>query len=445
MKFKSLKTKILFWFGTATFLLLAIFNVAIYNFLEENAKLSIQNKLYNKAVFINKQILSNTNIKTLLEDKELESVDVAIIKENKIIYKKGDTNFHPFFNYINDKDSFFVFNKNDHLDGLYVLKIFTPFKGAILFYEKSIDEQIDSNVQQIKEILFVLEPILFFILMFMVSKLIDKILRSINKITQTANNIYLFDLSKQIPQPKYDDEIKELVDSFNQMITRLKNGVETLEQFNSDVSHELKTPLTVIKGEIEITLNKDRNSDYYKNTLKTIDKESSSIQEIVDNLLLLTKYTKENIKQTFQEVSLDSILIDVIQKYQTFLKQKNIKLYLNRLDPLTIKANPVLINTIFSNIIDNAIKYSPKNKKIFVSLYKKKDIFFFVKDEGIGIKEDQIDKITDRFYRTDSSRNKKIKGFGLGLSLVKNSIELHEGKIEIFSKENIGTTVKVIL
>lgn len=445
MKFRSLKTKILFWFGGATFLLLAGFNIAVYNFLEENTKLSIQNKLYNKAVFINKQILSNVNIQTLLKDKELESVDVAIIKEGKIIFKKGETNFFPFKKFINSKESFFVFNRDDDLDGLYVLKIYNPFEGAILFYEKSINDQIDNNLQQIEEILFVLEPILFFILMFMVSKLIDKILKSINKITQTANNIYVTDLSKQIPRPKYDDEIKDLVDSFNQMLNRLKKGVDTLEQFNSDVSHELKTPLTVIKGEIEITLNKDRDKDYYVNSLKTIEKETSNIQEIVDNLLLLTKYTKENVKQTFQKVSLDSVLINTVEKYKNALKEKNIKLYINRIDPITVKANPTLINTIFSNIIDNAVKYSPKNKKIFVSLYKKDKIYFFVKDEGIGIKKDQIEKITRRFYRTDASRNKKIKGFGLGLSIVKNSLELHNGQIEIFSKENVGTTVKVIL
>ena len=445
MKFRSLKTKVLFWFGTATFLILMLFNVAIYHFLEENTKLSIQNKLYNKAVYINRNLLGSMPIKELLEDEALKDVDVAIVKEEKVIFKKGDTNFNQFIKLIKKKESFYVFKDKGNLDGLYILNISTPFEGAILFYENKIDQQINDSIKEIKEILFALEPILFFILIFMASKLTRKILKQINKIINTANNIYVSDLSTEIPQPKYDDEIKDLVDSFNGMIKRLKSGVETLEQFNSDVSHELKTPLTVIKGEIEITLNKDREKEYYINSLKTIEKETEQIQAIVDNLLLLTKYTKENIKQTFQEVSLDSILLNTLDKFKSQLKEKNIKLSINRFESITMNANPTLISTVFSNIIDNAVKYTPNDKKIFVSLYKRDRIYFIVKDEGIGIDQEQIEKITDRFYRVDESRNKKIKGFGLGLSIVKNGIELHDGEMHIYSKKDMGTTVKVIL
>jgi signal transduction histidine kinase len=229
------------------------------------------------------------------------------------------------------------------------------------------------------------------------------------------------------------------------MIKRLKREVEHLEQFNSDVSHELKTPLTVIKGEIEITLNKIRDEKYYINSLKTIEHESQQIQEIVDNLLMLTKYTKENIKQTFQETSLDSILLETIDKYNMQLKQKNIKLDLEKFESIIKDVNPLLITTIFSNLIDNAIKYSLPNTHIKISLYKDEKIHFTIKDEGIGIEKKQLLKVMDRFYRVDESRNKKIKGFGLGLSIVKNSAKLHNATIKIDSKKGIGTEIEVIL
>jgi signal transduction histidine kinase len=281
----------------------------------------------------------------------------------------------------------------------------------------------------------------------MVSKVTDKILKSINNITKTANQIYVTDFSNEIPAPKYDDEIKDLVDSFNKMIKRLKEGVTLLEQFNSDVSHELKTPLTVIKGEIEITLNKKRDSEYYEKSLKVIEDETKQIQNIVDDLLLLTKYTKENIKQTFAEVSLDSILLSTIDKFNIQLKEKNIKLHIEKFEPLNMNGNSILLTTIFSNLIDNAIKYSSDDTNIFISLYKgkvSKKIHFIVKDEGFGIAKECLSKLTDRFYRVDKSRNKKIKGFGLGLSIVKNSIDLHNGEIKFKSKEGEGTKVKVI-
>lgn len=445
MKFRSVKTQILVWFGGISFIVLLMFNTAIYYFIEENIKLNIQNTFYDKAVFINNHIVSNTPIDELLKDKKLESFDVAIVKENKLIYKKGDVNFNRLIPFIKDEKSFFVFKIGKVLNGLYIFRIHNPYSGAILFYEKKINTKIDGQLEDIKNALFVLEPLLFFLLLFMVNRAIKKLLRTVRKITKIANDITVTDLSQTIEQTTEDAEIKELVNSFNNMIKRLDNEVEHLEQFNSDVSHELKTPLTVIKGEIEITLNKTRDINYYIKSLKTIENEANTIQVIVENLLMLTKYSKSNIEQTFELFSLDSLLLETIKHFNLRLKQKNIKFNIKKLDSIEIEANSILIGTILSNLIDNAIKYTPKNKSITVSLYKEDKIYFLITDEGIGISQENISKIMNRFYRVDESRNKKIKGFGLGLSIVKNSIELHNGSIDIDSKEGKGTTVTVKL
>jgi len=444
-KFKSIKTKILFYFAAITIVILLIFNFSFYHFLEQNTKLTIQNNLYNKAVFINNQIISNVPIVELLKHKELESFDIAILKEDKLQYKKENTFFKSLLQYVEEEKSFFVFRRAGQLDGLYIFRINQPYKGAILFYKKGLENEISSKLQEVKDILFILEPILLIFLLFIVSKITDKILESVNKITQTANNIYVTDFASEIPQPKYDDEIKALVDSFNFMINRLKSGVGVLNEFNSDVSHELKTPLTVIKSEIEITLNKPRDIEYYEKTLHTIEQEANQIQIIVDDLLLLTKYTKENIKQTFQEISLDSLLLSTIEKFHSKLQNKNITLDIKKFESIDFLGNQVLIQSVYSNLIDNAIKYSAKGTRIFVSLYKDTKVHFIIQDEGIGISSEHLNKVQNRFYRVDASRNKKIKGFGLGLSIVSNGVELHEGSMSIHSKENEGTQIEVIL
>ena len=444
-RFKSIKTKILFYFAAITIFILLLFNFSFYHFLEQNTKLSIQNTLYNKAVFINNKIISNFPISDLLKHKELESFDIAILKEDKLQYKKENTFFTSLIPYIEEEKSFFVFKRAGQLDGLYIFRIEQPYKGAILFYKKGLENEISSKLQEVKEILFILEPILLVLLLFIVSKITDKILHSINEITQTANNIYVTDFASEIPQPKYDDEIKELVDSFNFMINRLKSGVGVLNEFNSDVSHELKTPLTVIKSEIEITLNKSRDTQYYEKTLHTIDQEVNQIQTIVDDLLLLTKYTKENIKQTFQEISLDSLLLSTIEKFHSQLKNKNITLDIKKFESISFLGNSVLIQSIYSNLIDNAIKYSEDNRNIYISLYKDQEVHFIIEDQGIGISSEHLDKVHNRFYRVDASRNKKIKGFGLGLSIVLNGVKLHDGTLHINSKENEGTKIEVIL
>ncbi len=444
--FKSIKTKVLFYFATATLLLLILFNTAIYHFFEQNTKLSIQNKLYNKAVFINRNIINNVSVDKLFKDEQLKSLDVAIVKDNKIIYNKGNTNFNNHIGFIDKSDSFFVFEEHGRLNGMYVLRVSNPFKGAILFYQYSVDKQIKQEFDQIKHILMILEPLLFIILLLFANGLVNKILKSINNITKTANKIYVTDLSQKISPSEYDDEIQDLIDSFNKMISRLKYGVEHLEQFNSDVSHELKTPLTVIKGEVEIALHKTRNSQYYEKSLKVIEQEASSIQEIVDNLLLMTKYTKENISQTFKLINIDAILLDIIDKHSSSINKKDINLNINKLESISINANQVLIATIFSNLIDNAIKYTPNGKNIHISLYKlDSNIHFVIEDEGVGIAKEHLAKIMSRFYRVDESRNKKIKGFGLGLSIVQNSVDLHDGKIEIQSQEDKGTKITIIL
>ncbi len=445
MKFKSLRTKVLVWFGGITIFILFIFNGAFYYFLEENIKLSIQNKLYDKAVFINDNIILGMHIDKLLKDERLASFDIVVVKDDKVIYKKGKINYRYLQPFVESKKSFFVFEQANNLNGLYVFRMTNPFDGAILFQERNIDEEINTKLQEVRNAFFIVEPMLLLLLLFVANKLITKLLKPIVNITKTAQNISVTDLSKTINTPTDDDEIKKLVDAFNSMIRRLEGEVEHIEQFNSDVSHELKTPLTVIKGEIEITLNKLRDAKYYKKSLGVIEYEATQIQIIVDNLLMLTKYTKANIEQTFTLSHIDSILLDTIKQYNMQLKDRNIKLHLEKFESIELNINTQLISTIFSNLIDNAIKYSNNDTNIYISLYKKDKVCFIIKDEGIGIAEENLSKILNRFYRIDESRNKKIKGFGLGLSIVKNSIELHNGTIEIQSEVDVGTEIKVIL
>jgi len=269
-------------------------------------------------------------------------------------------------------------------------------------------------------------------------------LAPVNDITEAAKKISIDNFTHNLEIDKQEEEFKELIKTFNLMVNRLQEGVEKLDRFNSDVSHELRTPLTVINTQIELALKKQRDENYYKNSLKKISYESNKIKEIVENLLLLTKYSKENINETFETHDLNSILIDSVEKLLPQAEEKNISIEFTRFEKAREKVNPLLINVLFSNIIENAIKYSNDDEKIYVSIYKENDsVSFIVEDQGIGISEKYINQITDRFFRVDESRNKSIKGFGLGLSLVKNIVELHKGKLDIESKPSIGTKITV--
>jgi len=426
LNFSPLKTRILIWFGSIVFIILSLFSLSFNYFLNK----SINNNIKNKLQFIAHKYEDHINT---------PNIGIAMIINDKVVKKNNDFSLQNFQKYLHKKKNFFILlhNKNDdYINALYIEKV---GKSTIMVLKKNIDNKIEN----FQDILLFLIPILLLILIFLVSTLLDKVLIPINKLINATQNISVTKFTKEIEIPNKKDEIRELVLSFNAMIKRLKEGVERLDKFNSDVSHELKTPLTVIQGEAEITLRKLREPDVYINSLNTIQKQSKQIELIIKQLLLLTRYSIENIKNSFEICSLDTLLMDTIEKFQMQIDEKNIKLHIKQIEIINKEANKILIESIFSNLIDNAIKYTPKNKNITISLYKDSKIHFTIKDEGIGIDKKDISKITNRFYRADSSRNKKINGFGLGLSIVKNSVLMHDGEIHIKSKEDVGTTIFV--
>lgn len=436
MKYNSLKFKVLFWFGGFTSILLFLFSFLLYYFLEQSINLRIETNLYKYSVKIYEQLKENKELKFNNDSR----YQFSILKDKTLLYKTlhSSINIKKYLN----KDKIFFINELDEyeVEAIYVLNFNTPFNGSIIINKHGIS----NKAEDVEDILLFLNPLLLLFLLFIGNKLIDKILKPIKEITKSAKNISIDNFSHTIEVPENDNEIKELVKTFNEMIYRLQSQVKLLDRFNSDISHELRTPLTIIQGELELSIKKPREKEYYIKSIKTVLIQTREIYELVDALLFLTKYDKQNILETFDNCILDSLLLNVCEKFEQKLKEKNINLDIVKLESVSINANQFLINSIFSNIIDNAIKYSPHNKDIYLSLYKKdKKIYFTVKDEGIGIKENQISKITNRFYRVDQSRNKLIKGFGLGLSIVENAVKLHNGNLEINSKPNQGTNITI--
>jgi len=213
----------------------------------------------------------------------------------------------------------------------------------------------------------------------------------------------------------------------------IENTIKRLKFFNSNVSHELKTPLTIIKGEIELAL-KSKECD--ENLLKSILDEINYINDITDKLLFLTKRDFTN--KQFQEIDLEDIILELFEKYS---KKISINLNINE-DEFIIYGDKTLLKMAISNLIENSIKYHAKHINISLSKSKNK-IQLIIEDDGIGIPKDKLPFIFDEFYRVDESRNKKIKGFGLGLAIVQSIFKLHKAKVNVISDTNEG--VKFII
>ena len=267
-----------------------------------------------------------------------------------------------------------------------------------------------------------------------------------HNIVTSVNEIEAYDYTKRISAKNTPNEIKELVDTFNKLLSRHKESFNKISQFSSDVSHELKTPLTAMRGEIEVGLRKPRSEVEYQKILEDMLSEIVKIQDLVDGLLFLAKTDQIEIKSTFQEVYLDEIITECVKEMQIKALKKSIKIEISHLVPLTVEGNGTLLKIACSNLLKNAILYSPKNTKIKIWIEESDDGFkIVIQDQGIGMSKENLEHIFDRFYRADKSKSRSSGGTGLGLSIVKMILDIHGFDISYESEISKGTLVWIFI
>lgn len=439
----SLKTKVLIWFMGIITVVLFTFSYSLFYFLDKSINVKIQKTLEDATNTLYEDLLTKENIDKSFNEIEAKGMSVAIFKNANIISLSQNLKEISLQKYASQKKIFFT-QETEYgtLDAYYIRKFDKPFKGTIVLVKNGLSDKSDS----IQLIIFGLTPIFLLLIYFISVRLVNKILRPIEQITYSAKKMSVENLDFFLENDWDEYELNALAQTFNQMLQRLKSGIERMDRFNNDISHELRTPLTVMNTQIELALKKDRDNEYYKSSLLRISLETQKISQMIEDILVLTKYSKEDVNETFVYCDLNSILIQNIEKFTTLAEEKNITIDIEKFEKSYIQGNFSLISILFSNLIDNAIKYSLNDTDVNISLYMENErVYFIIEDHGIGIPKDSIDKITDRFFRVDESRTRAIKGFGLGLSLVKNIVELHNGRLDIESELDKGTKITIEL
>ena len=242
-----------------------------------------------------------------------------------------------------------------------------------------------------------------------------------------------------------NDEIKELTISFNKMIAKLENAFASQKRFNSSVAHELKTPLAVIKTNIDVLKSSNCKSlEEYDKTLAVVEKSILKMNLIIETLLDIIRQENAPLNEI---VSIDEILEDIVDDLSIIANKKNIKLKLNSYNIKNkIKGNEIMLYRAFYNVIENSIKYNKINGSIDILCYQDLNtIEVKVIDTGSGIKEEYYDEIFKPFYRCEGIDSYSKNGVGLGLSLTQSVIKLHGGEIKVKSKLNEGTEFTFIL
>ncbi len=312
---------------------------------------------------------------------------------------------------------------------------------------------LQDSISDILMIYFICIPLTLLISTFAGIRISKEIYKPVKELTSKANNISAENLSLRLPVNSNDDELALLSQTLNNMMQRIERSFISLKQFTSDASHELRTPLTILRGQIEVNLTKKRTTEEYEQILKDNLDEIIRLQTIVEKLLVLNKLESGRSVLEIKIVDINEILIDVISKISFIAKNKNIKINLNILEKdieaIKIYGDAGSLFNAFFNILENAVKYSEKDSDVSCSITNEpddKNICVSIKDNGVGISQDEINNIFERFYRVDSSRTRDNEmSLGLGLSIAKGIIELHKGKINVTSNEGEGSVFEIRL
>lgn len=308
---------------------------------------------------------------------------------------------------------------------------------------------IEETLTNLTDIYIIVAP-LFFILSIVGGSIISAgSLRRIDKITKRTDEITTQNLNEKIPGEEFNDEYGRLVHTLNRMINRLKTSIDYMNQFSIAASHELKTPLTILRGEVEVALRHPKTPEQYREILKSNYEEVLRLINIVDRLFLVSRFDNKLIKANIEKLDLRDFLTRTVDSLHYLSSDKNNRLILKSDEDIQVEADRGLITQVMTNLIENAIKYGYEDEPILITAFKSgKNVKVSVINKGEGICEEDRGKIFDRFYRVESSRSRKTGGTGLGLSIVKSIIKLHGGDIDVKSVSGGDTefyfTLKVV-
>ena len=308
-------------------------------------------------------------------------------------------------------------------------------------------DHITATLNSLTDIYAILAPLLFIVSLLGGSVIAAKSLSRIDAVIKKTEEITAQNLDEKIEGEEYSDEYGRLVRRMNQMILRIKTSLDYTNQFSLSAAHELKTPLTILRGETEIALKSRKTPEEYIEVLKSNYEEILRLIKIIDNLFFISKIDHSLINIKKADVSLDSFLRSIVKNMGILGKDKKIRLVLHSDSDAIIKMDPGLMMQAISNIVDNAIKYGDENEEVIISgeNLNADKIKINVTNKGEGIAAESLEKIFDRFYRVDTSRNRDTGGAGLGLSVVKAIIDRHGAEINVCSNENRETTFSIIM
>ena len=268
----------------------------------------------------------------------------------------------------------------------------------------------------------------------------------VDDVARTAQRITGANLTAQIPPRGANDELDRLIDSFNRMIERLNSSFTQTRQFSTDVSHELRTPLTAIRGQLEVALLTAKTIDEYKDAMVDALQDVERLSQTIRALLLLSQAESGQLAIQWHVLDLAPIAADIVDQFQIPAEGARLTLTADLPEACLIEGDRIQLERLLSNLLSNAMKYTPEGGTVHVGITcTTGQATIVVEDTGLGIKQDHLPHIFDRFYRVPTADQGPDKGLGLGLSFVAWIVKAHRGTIDVESRIGIGTRFTITL
>ena len=451
----SFKNRIAFNYIVSGSILIAIVFLFIYNIVKYSVNKHVNEEIQEELLKHLDDVSTDSNDTYLIQVDQwrarehnsisVNPVFVQFYDNNKEVIDKSPNLKNSNLKLFNDSNNIFIDTK---LNDIPLRQIQTAIinKGEVIGYLVVAMSLEDFEIVLIlKNILLITFPLILILLFLIARFFAGKSIKPVRTIIDTSSQITKDNLQTRIPLPKNKDELYVLSENINNLLNRIESAIDREKQFTSDASHELRTPLAVIKGTMEVLIRKPRNQQEYEEKIQFCISEVDRLNHMVDQLLLLARFEnqKQNVKQ--ETIYLNALILDNLTRFSEKTENKKIKIIADFTEDFYVQSDNYLVSIIFSNLISNAIKYSNDNGKIELKLEKNlTDIIFTIADNGVGISEQDLNKIFNSFYRSDVTNHPDIKGTGLGLSIVKRLCDLLKIKISVESKINEKTKFTLI-
>ena len=305
---------------------------------------------------------------------------------------------------------------------------------------------IDANLALVRTVLLIATPLLIAIAAIGGYWLTRRNMAPLGWMAEQSRQISSSNLDQRLKIGKAAEELTTLAASFNELLGRLDQTFESMRRFVADASHELRTPVSVIRGEADVALSKERSPAEYRETLALILDESRRLSRLVDDLLNLARADAGHVKLQMQVFYLNDLLAECCRSVQALAAARSIHLDYVAGEDVSFHGDEELLRRLIVNLLDNAIRYTPEGGSVSASLLAQgPDLRIQVSDTGVGIASDAAPHVFERFYRVDKARSREDGGFGLGLAIVKWIAESHRGAVDLASRPGAGSTFTVTL